>query len=458
MAVVMIICTITTKFQCRPAFLMSLLYVFIILSIFFSSTESLNFSFTSFTPGDTRISCERRASVDSKNRTIELISDILSLVSVGRATYFEPFQLWDEVSGSLSDFNTRFSFTIDSQGNPLHGDGLAFFLAPAGSKLNLNTRGGAGLGLTWDNDYVNNTHGDPFVAVEFDIFPNFPFDVPFEHVGINVNSMLSVATTRWWYTLHEEKPNEAWISYNSSSKQLSVLFTGWNDSVLLEYRLSCEVDLKTVLPPCVTVGFSASTGSFTALHSTYSWEFNSTSHMIKKRNSLDHTKTSILLIVGLGIGGEFVILIAGFALSFLFLRKMIQRRNEYVTDFEKGTGPRKFSYHDFKRATNNFNLEAKLGEGGFGSVYKGFLRELNSSVAVKKLSEESKQGLQEFASEVKVISQLRHRNLVKLIGWCHKKSKLLLVYEYMPNGSLDRHLLNATDLLIWEIRYKIVQG
>ncbi|KAL6202105.1 hypothetical protein ACLB2K_025816 [Fragaria x ananassa] len=75
---------------------------------------------------------------------------------------------------------------------------------------------------------------------------------------------------------------------------------------------------------------------------------------------------------------------------------------------------------------------------------------MNSYVAVKKISSGSKQGLKEYAAEVSIISRLRHRNLVQLIGWCHEK-KLLLVYEFMPNGSLDSHLFNEKSLLTWEL-------
>jgi serine/threonine protein kinase len=109
-------------------------------------------------------------------------------------------------------------------------------------------------------------------------------------------------------------------------------------------------------------------------------------------------------------------------------------------------------------ATNNFNDEEKLGQGGFGGVYKGFLRDSNSFIAVRRVSKGSKQGIKEYASEVKIISRLRHRNLVQLIGWCHERRELLLVYEFMPNGSLDSHLFTEESLLIWAMRYKVAQG
>uniref|UniRef100_M8B9K4 chitinase n=1 Tax=Aegilops tauschii TaxID=37682 RepID=M8B9K4_AEGTA len=128
-------------------------------------------------------------------------------------------------------------------------------------------------------------------------------------------------------------------------------------------------------------------------------------------------------------------------------------------DFEKGSGPKRFRYKDLVVATGNFCDENKLGQGGFGSVYRGFLNELNLQVAIKRVSKGSKQGRKEYASEVRVISRLRHKNLVQLIGWCHEGGNLLLVYELMPNGSLDGHLYGANNVVLpWSVRHEILLG
>ncbi|RYR43700.1 hypothetical protein HN51_019788 [Arachis hypogaea] len=87
-------------------------------------------------------------------------------------------------------------------------------------------------------------------------------------------------------------------------------------------------------------------------------------------------------------------------------------------------------------ATDNLSPINKLGEGGFGSVYKGILND-GQQIAVKRLSNSSGQGLNEFKTEVKLISKLQHRNLVKLFGCCIQEEGKLLIYEYMPNKSLD---------------------
>ncbi|CAI9304244.1 unnamed protein product [Lactuca saligna] len=126
--------------------------------------------------------------------------------------------------------------------------------------------------------------------------------------------------------------------------------------------------------------------------------------------------------------------------------------------FEMGTGPRRFSYAELAQSTRGFDGKEKLGEGGFGEVYKGFMENSGKYVAVKRLSKKSDQGPKEFATEINIISRLSHKNLVKLTGWCHEKGELMLVYEFMENGSLDLHLFKEKRLLTWATRYKIARG
>lgn len=118
----------------------------------------------------------------------------------------------------------------------------------------------------------------------------------------------------------------------------------------------------------------------------------------------------------------------------------------------------KFTHNQLVLATNNFSKDAKLGEGSFGSVYKGFFSELNLKVAVKTVSRGSNKGKKEYISWVKNISRLHHRNLVRLLGWCHERGHFLLVYEFMPNGSLASRLFGGKSLIPWALRYKIAKG
>ncbi|GLT98060.1 hypothetical protein SLE2022_155850 [Rubroshorea leprosula] len=178
---------------------------------------------------------------------------------------------------------------------------------------------------------------------------------------------------------------------------------------------------------------------------------------------LQRRKKSTGILVGSIVGVCAFFSSLGFIL-FFFWQKMKERATNEPAfkmsigdEFGNGMGPREFSYKELSKATKNFSEEDKLGEGGFGYVYKGFLRDSNADVAVKRISRNSKQGIKEYTSEVKIISRLRHKNLVKLIGWCHEK-ELLLVYEFMPNGSLDSHLFKGRSILPWNLRFKIVQG
>ncbi|KAL4290630.1 hypothetical protein GQ457_14G010720 [Hibiscus cannabinus] len=111
-------------------------------------------------------------------------------------------------------------------------------------------------------------------------------------------------------------------------------------------------------------------------------------------------------------------------------------------------------------ATNHFSDENKLGEGGFGAVYKGTLAD-GKEIAVKRLSRTSGQGLVEFKNEVILIARLQHRNLVRLIGCCLEKNEKLLVYEFMPNRSLNFFLFadsNHAVQLDWKKRFNIIKG
>ncbi|OAE26142.1 hypothetical protein AXG93_903s1030 [Marchantia polymorpha subsp. ruderalis] len=116
-------------------------------------------------------------------------------------------------------------------------------------------------------------------------------------------------------------------------------------------------------------------------------------------------------------------------------------------------------YQELSEATGGFDLRNKLGAGGFGSVYRGVLPGTGTVVAIKTMDEGSDQGVKEFLAEVRTISRVRHRNVVQLLGWCGREHHFMLVYEYMPNGSLDKALFRRpTCRLSWRQRFKIIFG
>uniref|UniRef100_A0A0E0QQC0 non-specific serine/threonine protein kinase n=1 Tax=Oryza rufipogon TaxID=4529 RepID=A0A0E0QQC0_ORYRU len=128
---------------------------------------------------------------------------------------------------------------------------------------------------------------------------------------------------------------------------------------------------------------------------------------------------------------------------------------------------RKFAFNDLKCATRNFRPESILGEGGFGCVFKGWIEENGTApmkpgtgltVAVKTLNHDGLQGHKEWVAEVDFLGNLHHPNLVRLIGYCVEDDQRLLVYEFMPRGSLDNHLFRRSLPLPWSIRMKVALG
>ncbi|CAH1429394.1 unnamed protein product [Lactuca virosa] len=126
-----------------------------------------------------------------------------------------------------------------------------------------------------------------------------------------------------------------------------------------------------------------------------------------------------------------------------------------------GKKQREFSYQELVKATNNFRHDRYLGEGGFGQVYKGNLENPNQVVAVKKLNKDGLQGNKEFQVEITMLSLVCHPNIVTLIGYCSESNQHLLVYEFMPLGSLEKHLHEPRPNmkpLDWNTRMKIAVG
>ncbi|KAI3518314.1 hypothetical protein L1887_06904 [Cichorium endivia] len=390
----------------------------------------------------------------------------------GRATYITPLHLWDKTSTELASFSTSFSFVIDSKMNEYYADGLTFFLAQNNSAVN---NGGA-MGLPVN--ITTNLTIAPFVGVEFDTFQNIWDPIGYDHVGINVNSLTSVSFVTWWSNITYGRECHALIDYDSVSKILNVSFTGFRDNIeIVQAGLYYPIDLRVVLPEWVIFGFSAATGDLFEKNNVRSWTFNSSVLQVDETNGTTTPKYIKPMKGKKGRAGYMVGLIAGacvvvalLAMVAIFCWQKIKNTEDEAEElvshvemsdvFEIGTGPKRFSYSELARATGGFTRKEKLGEGGFGEVYKGFLEDSSMYVAVKRVSKSSNQGIKEFASEVKIISQLRHRNLVQLIGWCHEKAELLLVYEFMEKGSLDLHLFkgNSSILLAWGTGYEIARG
>lgn len=149
---------------------------------------------------------------------------------------------------------------------------------------------------------------------------------------------------------------------------------------------------------------------------------------------------------------------------FVFLRlcRKHKRREQYL---DKGGDDMsiaesiQFDFNEIRAATDDFSDANKLGQGGFGSVYKGVLHN-DQEIAVKRLSRDLGQGDNEFKNEVVLVARLQHRNLVRLLGFSIEGTERLLIYEFVQNASLDHFLFNSAkrSYLDWERRYKIIVG
>ncbi|XP_033140646.1 L-type lectin-domain containing receptor kinase IV.4-like isoform X4 [Brassica rapa] len=144
------------------------------------------------------------------------------------------------------------------------------------------------------------------------------------------------------------------------------------------------------------------------------------------------------------------------------LPKLPRRRRKFeeeLEDWETRFGKHRLKYKDLYHATKGFKEKDLLGSGGFGSVYRGVMPKTKKEIAVKRVSNKSRQGLKEFVTEVVSIGRMSHRNLVPLIGYCRRRDELLLVYDYMPNGSLDKYLHNSPEVTLdWKQRIKVING
>ncbi|CAJ1970784.1 unnamed protein product [Sphenostylis stenocarpa] len=144
------------------------------------------------------------------------------------------------------------------------------------------------------------------------------------------------------------------------------------------------------------------------------------------------------------------------AIVTILIRRIRLRDNR--TPSKRPKGIRSFDYEEMASATNNFSNSAQIGQGGYGSVFKGLLPD-GTVVAIKRAQEGSLQGEREFLTEIELLSRLHHRNLVSLIGYCDEEGEQMLVYEYMPNGTLKDHLsAHSEKTLTFSMRMKIALG
>lgn len=393
--------------------------------------------------------------------TADASSDISSLSNkFGRVLYNVKFPLYG--TGAHTYISTSFVFNINqtAQGG---GEGLAFVITSDFSMPDNSS--GEWLGLF--NYSTNGTHPSKLLAVEFDtkLSPGTT-DPDDNHVGIddsNISSIDFISLYPYHINLKGGYDIQAWIEYDTYDSMLYVYVGNHSDTMPAQPSLSYKTDLSQILADQgAYFGFSASTSNATELHTIKSWNIIVRSYF-STGSSNPHVPSTLLLRIAIPV--LFIVLIATTGIVVLLkYRRKSQAGTAIIWDAIQNLPgqPREFKYKQLKKATNNFSAAAVLGCGGFGTVYRGTLPKENIVVAVKRIAKDWRQGKDEFISEVSIINRLRHRNLVPLLGWCHEKGQLIMVYEYMPNGSLDNHIFNNSDIqgvhLDWEQRYNIVLG
>ncbi|KAF4373000.1 hypothetical protein F8388_011027 [Cannabis sativa] len=401
-----------------------------------------------------------------KNGILKLTNDSRRLI--GHAVTSSMIRLKNSTNGKAFSFSTSFAFTIVPEYPKLGGHGFAFTIAPS-----IDTKGlpSQYLGIFNASDNSGNSSNHIF-AVEFDTVQDFEFgDINDNHVGIDINSLNSTFAGAASYFDDKDpskttnfslngKAIQAWIDYDSADNLLSVTVAPFSKKPK-KPLLSVKMDLTPIFQEFMYVGFSASTGLLASSHYLLGWSFkvNGQARALDMADlpSLPGPKKSHTAIaIGTGVSATVLLIFLILVAVYLFYKI---KNADPIEKWELELGPHRYSYEELKKATKGFREKELLGYGGFGRVYKGTIPKSKVQVAVKRVSHESKQGLREFVAEIASIGRLRHRNLVQLLGWCRRRGDLLLVYDFMSNGSLDKYIFDKPKTILnWEQRMKIIKG
>ncbi|KAJ8899925.1 hypothetical protein K2173_019630 [Erythroxylum novogranatense] len=427
------------------------------------SSQIDQLSYAGFKDAGTNISLTGVAEIE-KSGILRLTNETSRLI--GHSFYASPFLSKNKTNGKVFSFSTSFAFAIVPEYPKLGGHGLAFTISTSKDLKALPSQYLGLLNATDEGNFTNH-----LFAVEFDTVQDFEFgDINDNHVGIDINSMTSNdSAAAAYYTedstkqdlnLKSGKAVMAWIDYDSVQNVLNVTISPASKKPVLPI-LSFPVDLSTIFQEYMYVGFSSSTGLLASSHYILGWSFKingqTQSLDLASLPSLPGSKHKHLgMTIGVSVASAVLAIIAVFLGIFYFVRKI--KNADIIEDWELEIGPHRYSYQELKKATKSFSEKELLGHGGFGQVYKGTLLDSKIQVAVKRISNDSRQGLREFVSEIASIGRLRHRNLVQLLGWCRRKDDLLLVYDFMANGSLDKFLFDEPKMVLsWEQRFRIIK-
>ncbi|KAM7252841.1 hypothetical protein ACFE04_025459 [Oxalis oulophora] len=413
--------------------------------------------------------------------------------SIGRAFYVYPIRFLDQQSNTTASFTCRFSFSITPSRACPFGDGLAFLITSRTDSFSFSN-GYFGLPL------------ESFIAVEFDTsFDSAIGDINGNHVGVDVNTVISFAAidaASKGVDLKSERKITAWIEYRDALKLIRV-WVGYESTIRPSSPvLAAYVDLSNQFHEYMHVGFSASNGQGSAVHIVSHWQFktfttSSNSNdtpldsvqegdclmctpgdLVDFNDTVDDSKTIKLGNDGgsrLGVKGLTaiilsVVVVICIIIVILILRfcKIVCIKNNGSQDLSSSSSqmssiPVRWPISEIRASTLGFHPSRIIGRGASAKVYRGSLAS-GELVAVKRFERKNQIDCvknpftTEFAT---MVGCLKHKNLVQLQGWCCEETELILVYEYLPNGSLDKLLhykSHSAILLSWEQRLNILLG
>ncbi|XP_059463060.1 L-type lectin-domain containing receptor kinase IV.1-like [Corylus avellana] len=449
------------------AMFMSKLVLLLSLLISFVSSEDTSFTFVGFKPAN--LSLDGIAEITSTG-LLKLTNN--TKAKMGQAFYPNPISFRNSSNGDVSSFSTTFVFAIVSEDAALSGYGLNFVIAPTSGLL-------AGILSQSLGLFNTSSFGDPknqIVVVELDTTKNPEFhDINDNHVGININGFQSEGSaTAGYYAddnggfrtlrLKSGQQMQVWVEYDGVQKQINVTLAPLEVGKPKIPLLSLSRDLSPIIGNNMYVGFSSATGQLLANHYVLAWSFQMNGQapeLLLSQVQLPPISVGIerskFLTIGLPV---IIVSLASVAISgVIYVIRRKRKFEELLEDWELDYGPQRFKYKDLFVATKGFREKELLGKGGFGKVYRGVLPTSKIKIAVKRISHESRQGMKEFVAEIASMGRLRHRNLVPLLGYCRRKKELLLVYDFMPSGSLDKYLFYQPTLtLCWSQRFRAIQG
>ncbi|KAG2311071.1 hypothetical protein Bca52824_022628 [Brassica carinata] len=427
--------------------------------------DTTTFVYNGFGQGDHRLRLDGSAIILPKKHVLQLTN--ATKTQIGHVFFEEPV---DFKSSEPVSFSTHFVCALLPAGDT-SGHGMAFFVSHSTGFIGAETSRFFGL------FNANGSDSTRVLAVELDIAkaPDVG-DISDNHVGIDVNSAKSVISANASYfsdkkgrnidiRLLSGDPIQVWVDYEGTTLNVS-LAPLRNKKPSRPLLSSMSINLTEIVQGRrMFVGFSGATGSTMAYQYILGWSFSKSMASLQKIDvsklpKVPHPRnknksTSLVLNALLG-------LIAFLVLGLLIGAAYMYRKNLYAEvreEWEKEYGPFRYSYKSLYKATKGFSRNEFLGRGGFGEVYKGTLswsRELRE-VAVKRVSHDGEEGMKQFVAEIVCMRRLKHRSLVPLLGYCRRKHELLLVSEYMPNGSLDHYLFYPDrSTLPWWRRFAIL--